>query len=132
VKKVQKISFVNFVQRNYVNESFIKKAKRHIAQNKSFYITVGGYVVIFLLTGIDSVDAATGIDVGARKMYKKVCDIGKWAIVVKGGIDVVNTVLSGDMTSLKTKILSYVVAFISLLGLPWLLDQVEIMFNEAN
>jgi hypothetical protein len=131
MKKVQKINFVDFCQRNYVNESFIRKAKRHIAQNKSFYITVGGYVVLFLITGIDSSYADSGFDLKAEKMYKKVCGIGKWVIAVKGGFDVMNTITTGDMSALKTKVISYVVAYLSLLGLPWLLDQVEVLFEDG-
>lgn len=132
MKKVQKIPFVDFVQRSYISESFVKKAKRHIAKNKSFYITISGYTVFFLLCADGSVFASSGIDIGARKMYTKVCAIGKWAIVVKGGLDVINTVMTGDMGSLKSKIISYIVAFCSLMGLPWLLDQVEVLFNEAQ
>lgn len=132
MKKVQRIPFVDFCQRNYVNESFVRKAKRHIAQNKSFYIRVGGYTIFFICCAIDGASAASGIDVGARKMYDKICGIAKWIIAGKGALDVTNTIMTGDMASLKPKILSYVVAFFSLLGLPWLLDQVEVLFNEAS
>lgn len=109
-------------------ESFIKKAKKHIQRNKSFYISVAGTTLIFLFVG-DSAFAASRIDQKAKVIYEQLVDIGKWIIIVKGAIDIIQTASQGDMDSVKSKFIKYVITFLFLLALPWAMDEIQDLFK---
>jgi hypothetical protein len=113
-------------------KSFYQKAKSHIKKNKSFYLSIAGTTVIFLFCGMNgSVEAAGEIDAKARGIYYKLAEIGKWIIVCKGAIDIIQTASQGDFDAVKGKFIKYLMVFICLLGLPWAMDEVESLF-KAN
>jgi hypothetical protein len=115
---------------NREDERFFEKAKRHIQRNKSFYITVAGTTVVFLFCGLDgSALASSGIDDRARIIYNRLVSIGKWIVIVKAAIDVIQTATNGDFAQVKTKILGYLIVFLTLLGLPWAFEELERLFS---
>lgn len=111
--------------------SFVEKAKRNIKRNKSFYIAVGSYTLIFLCMGVDA-SAASNIDIKAGQIYKQLVGVGKWIIVVKGAMDIIKSATDGDFSSVKTKLMGYLITFLILLGLPWAFERIEEVFNEAK
>ena len=75
-----------------------------------------------------AVEAATGIDVGGRRMHAKIVGVGKWVIVIKGSIDCIQSVLNGDIQSAKRQFFGYLLCFAIMLALPWGLDEIEGLF----
>jgi hypothetical protein len=73
--------------------------------------------------------ASTGIDIGAEKVYKKLVNIGKWVIIIKGGIDTIKSVADGDMHGVKKNVLGYGVTYAVLWGLPWMMHEIEKLFE---
>jgi hypothetical protein len=87
-----------------------------------------------LLTALPDVSfaAGTGIDVGAEKIYKKLLNVGKWVIIVKGGMDTIKSVADGDLPSAKKNFLGYVVTYAILWALPWALGEVDKLFENTD
>lgn len=77
-----------------------------------------------------TVSASSGIDDAARGIYSKLLLVGKWIIIIKGGIDTVNNVVQGDFGTAKKSFLSYLVIYIILQGLPWAMDEVDKTFKS--
>jgi hypothetical protein len=115
--------------------SFTEKAKRHIKKNKSFYITVAGYTIFFICAGSFDVSAAGQMDIDGKgkQLYTKlVLGVGKWIVMFKGAFDIVQSAMAGDLASVKTKMIGYLLIFLALLGLPWAFDQVQDLIDSAN
>lgn len=74
----------------------------------------------------------TGLDVGANKIYRKLINVGKWVIIVKGGIDTIKSVAEGDTGAAKKNFLGYVITYAILWALPWALTEVEKIFSEMD
>lgn len=92
-------------------------------------IIVGGLVVGFvILTGFD-VSAASGIDEGMTKMYSKLLNVGKWFIIIKGGFDIINSMMMGDFHSVKRGALGYLLIYATLQALPWGMNQIDEVFS---
>lgn len=133
MKKIQTMSIPQFINGHFVDESFARKAINHIKRNKNFYITVGCYAVFFICCGLDASAATAGeFDHKAVKIYNKLISVGKWIVIVKAGIDVINTATQGDFGSVKTKLIGYLVVFLTLLGLPWAFDQIDGLFQDTT
>ncbi|MGI0016639.1 MAG: hypothetical protein ACREBU_24715 [Nitrososphaera sp.] len=136
MKKIQRMSLHQFLNGDVVDqESFVKKAKKHIVQNKSFYIVVGGMTMFFLFCGFDGAAVAAGsngIDRGMSALYKRLISIGKWILVIKGAIDVIQSVTTGDFEIAKKRALGYLLSFLILLGLPWAFGEMERLFDGLS
>ena len=78
-----------------------------------------------------SVVGPQAIDVKAHHIYDKICLIGKWIIVIKGGVDIISSMSQGELDAMKKKVLGYVVGYLALLGLPWILDQASLLFDNS-
>ncbi len=76
-----------------------------------------------------AVEAFTGIDAGGRRLHAKIVNIGKWVIVIKGSVDCIQSVLSGDLQRAKRQFFGYLLCFGIMLALPWGLDEVEALFK---
>lgn len=101
---------------------------------KEAIIKIAG-VTLVLLVGMPDVlhaASATGIDVAAEKIYKKLLNVGKWVIVIKGGIDIIQSALQEDVQSAKKKFLGYLMVYVVLWALPWGLKQVDLLFSDMG
>lgn len=107
------------------------KLEMHLKKYGVVYKIIGSTIIIFA-SGFDYASAATGIDVGARKLYYEIVNIGKWIIVFKGGIDIVKSVTNGDFDSAKKGFFSYLLIYLLLLGLPYGLDKVDEVFQSIT
>lgn len=127
--KVQTIKFNDFMSRNYK-----VKSVKQINKGKAYKIILVGGLTLILLAAGDVTFAAsnTGIEVGAYAIYKKLLLIGKWIIIVKGGIDTINAMMQGDHGAAKRGFLTYLVVYLILNGLPWAMDQVDGLFKGLN
>jgi hypothetical protein len=76
--------------------------------------------------------SGTGIDAGATKIYAKLINVGKWVIIVKGGIDTIRSVAEGDVNTAKKNFLGYVVTYAILWALPWALGEVDKLFTNMD
>ncbi|OMF54661.1 hypothetical protein BK138_16000 [Paenibacillus rhizosphaerae] len=101
---------------------------------KETIIKVAGVTLVLLIGMPDVLHAAsaTGIDVAAEKIYKKLMNIGKWVIVIKGGIDTIQSAVQGDLQSAKKNFLGYLMVYVVLWALPWGLKQVDILFSDMG
>lgn len=89
-------------------------------------------LVIFAGLETSAFAADTGIDIGARKLYSRLMNVAKWVIAFKGGIETLKNMADGDHLAVKKNALGYGLTFFILLALPWGLDQIQILFEEAQ
>ena len=73
---------------------------------------------------------ASSLDKGGYSLYKKVVNVGKWIIIIKGVIDTIQNVLQGDLDSAKRTFMMYVIAYAVILALPWAMNEVETVFSD--
>lgn len=65
------------------------------------------------------------IDETSNELYRKVLNIGKAVILIKGGIEIIQHALAGDFQKTKKCILSYLGIYALLLLLPYGLNQID-------
>lgn len=104
-----------------------KKAVAHVENNKKTYLGLGYCLAVAIL--LDPSEAFAGIDDGGRRIHTKIVSVGKWVIVIKGSIDVIQSVLNGDFQTAKKSFFSYLLCFAVMLALPWSLDEIEGVFK---
>lgn len=102
--------------------------------NRKVIITfaIVGSMVIIILLSPSALAANSAIDVAGRKVYYKLVNIGKWIIIFKGGIDVIKSITNGDIDGAKKSFLTYSLAYMLLLALPWGLDTVDEVFKDIS
>lgn len=129
---MQVINFNDFMQGDYVIETSLDKVIQHLQKHGSKYAVAG--ITVILISSIDGgvYAAGTGIDAGAKKIYKKIINVGKWVIIIKGGIDIITSITNGDFDSAKKRFVGYLLAYGTLFALPWGMDQVEELFNDEE
>lgn len=138
------MSIPDFVRNGWQEETTIQKFFAHLDRNKIKYCVIGTAIILFLsvsglafANGNDAVSvfasSGTGIDAGAKTLYKKLISVGKWIIIIKGGIETIKSAaVDGDFQNSRTKILGYVITYALLWALPWAFDEVEKLFNEME
>jgi hypothetical protein len=89
-------------------------------------------VSLILLTSGGTAFATGGIEAGARTLYYELANIGKWIIIFKGGIDVVKAIGEGDASTIKKAILTSLLSYLLLLGLPYFMDRAGELFDKVN
>ncbi|CAH1230617.1 hypothetical protein PAECIP111891_06699 [Paenibacillus allorhizoplanae] len=125
------MSIPDFVRCGWQEETVMQKLLAHLNRNKIKYRVIGTTLILFVSFS-GSTHASTGIDVGARKIYKQILSVGKWIIIIKGAIDTIKSASEGDFSSAKTRAFGYILTFFMLLALPWSFDQVEKLFTEME
>lgn len=113
--------------KEFMGEDF--KAKRE--EKAKAIVKIAGCTL--LITFIpDIVFAESAIDRSASQLYDKLLVVGKWIIIIKGGIDTINNVVQGDFNTAKKSFLGYLVVYLVLQGLPWAMNEVDKVFNEMS
>jgi hypothetical protein len=107
----------------------IKRMSDHVKNNKSVYLQAGIMAAGAIVLSPDTTIAA-GIDVGGQRIYSKLISIGKWVIIIKGGIDIIQTVSNGDFESARKHFMQYLLIYGTLFALPWGLDEIEGLFRQ--
>jgi hypothetical protein len=107
-----------------------KEIQKHFKKHGWKYVT--GTLTLIIISQPDVVAASTGIDKGAMKIYRKLINIGKWVIIIKGGLDIVGSITNQDMDSAKKRFIGYLMAYAALFALPWGMGQVEILFQDED
>lgn len=127
--KVQTVGTISeFLRRE--EEPFSVKAERHFKKYGVVYKAAG--ITIILLASGGSAFAYSGIEIGAERLYTKLLSVGKWVIIFKGGFDIIKNMASGDFDSAKKGFLSYLVVYVFLFGLPWAMNEIDVIFRELN
>jgi len=108
----------------------------HINRHKVIYRIGAITLVVLLVGGLDTIAHAaaldpstTSIDEGARKIYTKLVNVGKWVIIIKGAFDTISNTVQGDFIQARKSFLAYLLVYVVLLGLPWAFSQVEMLFE---
>lgn len=131
---VQTMTIPQFLTESYKivaeENRLINKLISHMERNKIAYRIIGTTIFVLLASVDVAFAASTGIDAGGRKIYSKLTSIGKWAIIVKGGWSVINDTLKGDFDVAKKSFFQYLMVYVILLGLPWALNEVEVVFKD--
>lgn len=97
-------------------------------------VKVAGLTLV-ILAGMPDVSHAagvTGIDAQADKLYRKLINVGKWVIIIKGGIETIKNVADGDLPATKKNFLGYGLTYAILWALPWLMKEIERLFTEMD
>ena len=123
--RTQTINFKEFISKGKVKHG--PKLNKKLIY-KATIIT--GIATLTVFTGIDIASASNGIDAGAHILYDKLLLVGKWIIIVKGGIDTINSVVQGDLGSAKRNFLGYLVVYMVLNALPWAMNEVDTIFKQ--
>ncbi|MFC4103585.1 hypothetical protein [Paenibacillus xanthanilyticus] len=117
-------------------KSVAKAIAEHIERNKLIYkvgaitfVVLTGLEVHTFAAGLDEVIKSGGIDEGARKAYKKLVNVGKWVIIIKGAFDAISSTVQGDFIQARKSFLAYLLVYVILLGLPWAFGQIEVLFD---
>lgn len=99
--------------------------------NKKLLRCVGVTAVTILLISCSPLpaQAALGIESGGMRIYSSIVSLGKWVIIIKGSIDCIQSVLAGDFQSAKKQFFGYLMCFAIMLGLPWAMNEIEVMFK---
>lgn len=140
MSKVQTVSWGEFFnEKNQLKESFvfidldeIREKITKSVMKKETLINVAGITMLLLIGLPGTSHAATGIDAVADKLYKKLLNVGKWIIVMKGGIDTIQSAIQGDVQSAKKNFLGYLLVYVVLWALPWGLKQVDVVFADMG
>lgn len=85
-----------------------------------------------LLVVPDIAFAQSSIDIAAHRIYGNLLTIGKWIIIIKGGIDTINYVVKGDIVTARKSFMGYLVVYMVLQGLPWAMNEVDKLFSEMT
>lgn len=103
---------------------------KHFRRYGAVYLQIFLVTLIIIFVGPQSVFAAeNSLDVKGMTIYRKIIGLGKWVIIIKGGIDLIQTVSQGDFQSAKQHFMAYLLIYAALLALPWGLDQVDTAFS---
>lgn len=137
--KIQTVSIPQFMTSGFPPRvTAASLVGEHWRKHHKTYIQITGIAVSVLIMGaadpsvVTAATGATGIDIKAHHIYDKLCLIGKWIIVVRGGIDIISSMSQGELDSMKKKIVAYIVGYVALLGLPWILDQASLLFDGTS
>lgn len=116
-----------------IDTRMIRKDIARKLTSRGTLVKIAG-ITFVLLTALPDVSFAqgTGIDVGAKKLYVRLIGVGKWVIIVKGGIDTIKAVAEGDFQAGKKNFLGYVLTYAILWALPWAFGEVEKLFTEME
>ena len=102
----------------------------HFSRNQQLYLnTAIALAALGLGATNDAYAYSNALDIQAERIYERLTDIGKWAIVFKGGADVVGSMTSGDTGRMKKQIIGYAIGYIALIALPWGFDQIDTFFK---
>jgi hypothetical protein len=128
----QKMSIKEFLN-GKEPEAFSTKIKHHLDKYGIVYKVVGTTVIILVAGGgFDYAFASSGIEAGAEKLYAKLLSVGKWIIIFKGGFDTIKNMANGDFDSAKKGFVGYLLVYLLLFGLPWAMDEIDIIFKELT
>lgn len=127
------MSIPDFVRNGWQEERVIDTFLAHLNRHKIAYRIIGTTVILFIgLTDVTFAASGTGIDAGANQLYKRVINIGKWVIIVKGGIETIKNAADGDFQSVKKGFLGYGITYAVLWALPWMMHEIEKMFESME
>lgn len=110
----------------------INKLITHMKKHRVAYRIVGTTIFIMLASADVAFAASTGIDIGGRRIYNKLLSVGKWAIIVKAAWETIHNTIKGDFEIAKKSFFSYAMVYLILLALPWIMDQIDTLFQEEN
>lgn len=105
----------------------IKCISDHVKQNKSVYLQAGAVAIGNLVFSPDI--AMAGIDAGGQKIYLKILTVGKWAIIIKGGIEIIQNITNGDFENARRQFFQYLMIYGLLFALPWGMEEIENIFK---
>jgi hypothetical protein len=113
----------------------LSKLKAHLDRHHIAYKVAGTLIIITVAGGIDfasTAEAASNIDKAVMPLYQKLVNLGKWVIIFKGGSATIKAIGQGDIPAVQKNLISYVLVYLVLLGLPWCLDQAEDVFGDME
>lgn len=92
-------------------------------------VVIQGLAIAALTILFEPAIALASLDDGGMRIFNKLAGVGKWAIAIKGSIDVIQSALNGDYQAAKTQFLGYLLCFALLLAIPLGLNEVESAFK---
>lgn len=128
-KRVEVIDWKAFARGEYRKPTFGDEVVAYFKRNKLTYQVVGSALIVYMGCGFDYAYADTGIDAGAKQIYWKLINVGKWVIIVKGGIETIKSAADGDFQSVRKGFLGYGITYAVLWALPWMMDEIEKIFK---
>ncbi|MGE4274403.1 MAG: hypothetical protein AB7E31_16325 [Desulfitobacterium sp.] len=89
-------------------------------------------LIVFISMLLSPIPVFASVEDGGMRIYKKLARIGKWAIVIKGAIDVIQSAMNGDYQNAKQQFMGYLLCFALLLALPYGLTEIEDAFGYGG
>ena len=123
--KVKKLSWSEVGR---IGKTVVHPVVRHLKKYGAVYAQIIIYAGVIFFSPSD-VFAAGSLDASGNAIYKKIIGIGKWVIIIKGGIDTIQNVMGGDFDSAKKSFLGYLMVYGVLFALPWGMEQIETVFS---
>lgn len=143
-KRSEKLMIFEGLKENHTKVVYSRKKFDSVHGAKNEFQTIQNEVnikrIVFktcLLVGgfmfFGDIAFAESLDEKAKQIYfEKFLGIAKWIIIGKGGWDIVSKALKEDFDGAKRSVIQYIVVFATLLGLPWMLNQIEDIFKEES
>lgn len=72
---------------------------------------------------------SSSIDAKGKMLYRKVLNVGKWLIIIKGGWEIIASTVKSDFDKVKKVMVQYLIAYGCLWLFPFVLDEIENFFN---
>lgn len=129
--RMETIPFRDFMSGDYKKGKGIgQKIFDHVKRNKRTYVA-SGLTVVFLTSGADVSFASAGFNSEVSTLYWQLVSVGRWVIIFKGAIEIIQNIANGDFESVKKKFVTYLVVYIALLALPWAMYKVDQVFPKT-
>lgn len=136
--KTQSMTIKEFMNKG-PEPSIKEKVEVHFRKYGTVYKVAGISLIIltssslaFAAGPVVPVDGGVGIGPAARSLYLKLCGVGKWIIIFKGGFETVKAIGNGDFDSAKKNFFAYLLSYLFLLGFPYAMDQVDKVYISAT
>lgn len=126
---MERVKKLKWDEVNNIGKPTIHPLVRHLRKHGVLYTQIILYSGVMFFSPIDTL-AAGSLDDNGNAIYKKIIGIGKWVIIIKGGIETIQNVMGGDFDSAKKSFLSYLMVYGILFALPWGMNQIETVFSD--
>lgn len=102
----------------------------HFKKNKTLYDQLIVIAAVLALKSNITFASSKGIDALGHRLLSKIQMVAFWVVVIKGSIDILQKLISGDFEGAKKVFAQYILIFGFLLAFPWALRQVKETFGS--
>lgn len=122
------LSFKGIFNKNKMRE-IDKEAGRILRNKRLAKVVIISLGIIFYLTN-PSFAYASGFATLGNKFWGYVRIFARYGCLIMCGVDVMKNLNVGDTKSIAKVVFKYILAYITVIGLPWLFDEIDATFKS--